>query len=315
MKKSTAWFKVIRPVNLLIVALTQYFINIFLLIPNFSTYGILFSLDAFHFFLLVLSTVLICAGGYIINDYYDVQADVVNKPGKQFVGKYISKQSAYRAYWVFTIVGLLLGVYVAYKAGNLKLATLQGVCVLLLYFYSYSYKKIILLGNLVVALLTAISILIVGAYEPHIYNLQREGDYYIAGVIWKYLLGFSVVAFLLTMVREIVKDVEDMEGDNDVYVQSIPIVWGLNAAKGIACAFVFVCIVLIGYAAFFGMLKGSLLYLNYAIVLLIMLLFCFYYLIKAKEKKDFSFLSRLLKFIMLTGILFLPVYYIVNFSS
>ncbi|MBC8045593.1 MAG: geranylgeranylglycerol-phosphate geranylgeranyltransferase [Fimbriimonadaceae bacterium] len=307
------WFKLIRPVNLIILVLTQYFLNIFLLIPNFNTYGILFSLDAFHFFLLILSTVLICAGGNIINDYYDVKADAINKPDKQIVGKYISQKAALTGYWVITICGLLLGVYLAYKVGNIKLATVQGVCILLLYFYSYSYKRILLLGNLVVALLTALSILIIGVFEPHLYNLQREGDYYIAGLCWKYIIGISLFAFLLTLVREIIKDIEDMEGDNHIYVNSIPIAWGVNAAKGIICAILLSVIGLTGYIIFFGMLKGNTLYLNYAVVLMIILAYCFYIVIKAKEKKDFSFLSLLAKVCMLIGILFFPVYYFVNF--
>ncbi|MFN0275861.1 MAG: geranylgeranylglycerol-phosphate geranylgeranyltransferase [Chitinophagales bacterium] len=309
----TAWFKLIRPLNLFIVFITQYFLNFFLLIPNFEKYGILFSLDGFHFFLLVLSTIFICAAGYIINDYYDVKSDSVNKPGKQVIGISVSKKKAIIGYYIITLTGLLLSIYVAYKAGNIKLATIQGISILLLYFYSYSYKKILLLGNFVVAFLTALSILSVGAYEPHIYELQREGDYYIAGLVWKYLIGVAAFAFLLTLVREIIKDAEDIEGDNEIYVNSVPIAWGLNAAKGIVCAILCGIVALVFYIVFFGILKGNIIYLNYSLVLMIVLIFCCYYTIKATHKKDFSFLSSLTKIIMLIGILFLPLYYIVNF--
>lgn len=313
MKKYTTWITLIRPVNLLIVAAAQYALNIFLLIPNFSTYGIYFTLNAFEFFLLVLSTVLICAGGNIINDYYDIKADEINKPLKQVIGKTTSPQEALRLYWIFTAAGFLLGIFLAFEAGNLKLAIIQGICILLLYFYSYSYKRILLLGNVVIAFLTAVSILIVGIFEPNLYILQRPADYYIAGLCWRYLIGISIFAFLLTLVREIVKDAEDIEGDDHIYVKSIPIVWGITAAKWIAAIILFAVLLMCGYIIFLGPLQGNMIYMNYGIILLIALAYGIYLMLKANQKKDFSFLSMYVKLIMLLGILFLPVYYFVTF--
>lgn len=307
------WLKLIRPFNLFILACTQYALNIFLFIPNFNEYGILFSLNAFQFFLLVLSTVLICAGGYIINDCLDIDSDEINKPQKQYVGKNIPKESALKVYWFFTLLGLGLGIYVSYLAGNIKLATVHGVTILLLYFYSASYKKIPLLGNIVVAFLTAVSILIVGIFEPHIYYLERFGDYYIAGIIWKYLLGISVFAFLLTLVREIIKDVEDMEGDMHVYAHTIVIAWGIQAAKGIIAAVLTFLVFAVLYLIFLGPLSDEFLYKNYGIILSVALIYLFILTMRAKEKKDFSFLSKLTKMIMLIGLCFLPLYYFVNF--
>jgi 4-hydroxybenzoate polyprenyltransferase len=311
----SAWIHIVRPVNLFIVALTQYSINIFLLIPNFETYGILFSLDAFHFFLLVLSTTLVCAAGYLINDYFDIEADKINKPQKQFAGSHIAKKKIYISYLIINAIGLSIGAYVAHEAGNVKLVTIHCITIVLLYFYSYAYKRITLLGNIIVSILTVLSILIVGVFEPHLYNLQREGDYYIAGLIWKYLIGISIFAFLLTLVREIIKDAEDMEGDNHAYVKSVAIVWGLSAVRGICTAIFLVVLAGIVYITFFGVLKGEKLYIAYSVILMSGIIYCGYKTLLAKTKQEFHTISTYIKILMFIGIIFLPLYYIVNFTS
>ncbi|MFN3940558.1 MAG: UbiA family prenyltransferase, partial [Chitinophagales bacterium] len=194
MHKLLAWIQVVRPVNLAILALTQYFIDVFVLWPVFDKYGLYFTFNDFQFFLLVFSTVLICAGGYIINDYFDVEADAINKPHKQYVGKIIGIIPALRMYWLLTGAGILLGLYLAMKADNIQLVAIHGIAAALLYFYSASYKRMPLIGNVVVSFLIAISVLMIGAFEPAIYRISRAGDYYAAQLCWNIIIGYAVFA-------------------------------------------------------------------------------------------------------------------------
>ena len=305
--------KLIRPVNLIMLALTQYFIDVFVLQPLFNKYGLIFTLTEFQFFLLVLSTGLICAAGYIINDYFDVKADAINKPDEVIIGKSISPQNAFNWYLVLTGIGLALGIYLSIVAGNWKLVTVHIICIFLLFAYSSSFKKVALLGNIIVALLIAISILMIGVFEPHLYNLAREGDYYIANLCWNIIFGLSLFAFLLTMVREIVKVMEDVRGDKEINARTIPIIWGMQTAKGMAAFFI---LATIGSAIyFFNKLETSSqnIYLVLLIVLIGLLLFTLFKLVSANQKKQFAQLSFLLKICMLVGICFLPLYYLLEF--
>ena len=222
-KKMKPWLKLIRPLNLIILVATMYFIDAFIVQPNFNTYGIAFTLTEFQFFLLVFSTVLICAAGYIINDYYDVEIDSINKPEKQIIGKFISPQKAFTSYLILSGLGLAIGVYLSIIIGFWKLTTLFVIAIFLLYFYSSSFKRTPLLGNIIVAFLSGLSILLILFFEPALYRLARPADYFIAGMVTKYIIGISIFAFTLTVVREIVKTMEDVEGDKKMGAKTIAV--------------------------------------------------------------------------------------------
>jgi len=313
MMKAKAWINILRPVNLIILALTLYFIDIFILQPNFTKYGLLFTLDEFHFFLLVLSTVLICGAGYIINDYFDVKTDAINKPHKQIVGKQISLTSAMRGYMLLTFTGLALGVYLSLHVGNWKLVTIHVIAVFLLYTYSASFKKVAILGNVIVALLTAISMLMIVAFEPHLYQLARPGDYYAAGVCMNMILAISILAFLFTMIREVIKDMEDVEGDKADGASTLPVRWGIRAAMIITGVIIAVTIAVLAWLFFQFQSENKNSYLIYFIVLISLLLGCFVLLVRAKTKQQFTLLSRYVKIAMLAGMCFMPLYFLIEF--
>lgn len=307
-----AWIKLIRPVNIILLAITQYFIDIFILQPNFSKFGMYFSLNVFQFFLLVFSTCLICASGYVINDYFDVKIDAVNKPDRQIIGKYISPAKALNVYWILTGIAIAIALYLAISLHKIQLITVQGICIVLLWFYSVSYKKIPLLGNIIVASLAAISVLIIGVYEPHLYNLEREGDYYGAGLCWQLLLGIALFSFLLTLVREIIKDMEDYEGDKVYSVKSIPVAWGMRAAKIIAFSIMFL-VIIISLIITSRVMHINKNYLYYAAFIIIFFIYTGYLLLMALPKSDFTTLSLLIKLDMLAGIFVMPLYYFTQF--
>lgn len=291
----------------------MYFVDIFILQPNFAKYGIEFTLDEFHFFLLVLSSVLICAGGYIINDYYDVNIDRINKPVKQIISKSITQQQAFNAYLILSFTGLAIGTYLSIKIDFWKLVTVFVIAIVLLYFYSASFKRTPLLGNIIVAFLAGLSIILILLFEPNLYELARPGDYYIAGICTRYILGISIFAYTLTMVREIVKDMEDVEGDKQFNARTMPIAWGLTTAKIISNFFLIITIAALGYLYLNVLDREENIYLYFLLTITIFLLFIGLRIMTAKTKKEFGLVSKLIKISMVAGICIMPVYYLITF--
>ena len=307
------WLQLIRPLNLILLAVTMYFVDIFILQPNFNTYGILFTLTEFQFFLLVFSTVLICAAGYIINDYYDVEIDSINKPDKQILGKFIPLQKAFAVYLILSFIGLAIGAYLSFIIGFWKLVTLFVIAIFLLYFYSATFKRTPLLGNLIVAFLAGLSVLLILFFEPSLYRLARPADYYIAGLVTRYIIGVSIFAFTLTVVREAVKAMEDVEGDKKMQANTIAVKWGINASKLIAVAFLLFTIAALLYILFNVLSDEYVIYFYYLNALNLFLLFIIVKVIISKTKTQFSTISTLIKIAMLIGICIMPLYYLTEF--
>jgi len=307
------WLKIIRPVNLLLLFVTQYCVDIFILQPNFNTYGLLFTLQEWQFFLLVLSTMSICAGGYLINDYFDIEIDAVNKPEKQIAGKHLEPQNVFYGYLILSAIGLALGIYLSIVIGNLKFITIFVIIIGLLYLYASTFKRIAFVGNIIVALLAAISVLIIIIFEPSLYQLARPGDYYIAGLCADYIIGISLFAFALTMSREIVKDIQDIAGDSMHNAKTLPVRFGKRFA--IFCAILFV-LATIGalISIYFNVLsKFNVIYLYYILALSAGLLFICFKLLTAASIKEYGAVSTLLKVAMLAGLGLMPLYYLLEF--
>lgn len=304
------WIGIIRPVNVLLLAGTLYAIDALLLQPNFSRYGIVFSMDEFHFFLLVLAVALICAAGYILNDYYDVESDVVNKPAKVYIGEgKIAPERAMQVYLAMNIAGLALGVYLSLYVGYWKFIVLFVFCIALLYFYSTSFKRIPLAGNVMVALLTGISVMMVYVFEPHLYQLARPADYYIAGICTRFIIALALFAYAFTMVREIVKDLEDVEGDKRSNARTMPIVWGTGISKGIAILHALFTICALLYLYINVLDRSLILYSLYIGLMIALLLAVSVWLFVARTKRQFTRLSIFMKISMVLGLAVLPVYY------
>ncbi len=307
------WFKLVRPVNLIILAATMYFVDSFIMQPNFNTYGIYFTLNAFQFFLLVFAAICICAGGYIINDYYDVEIDSINKPEKQIIGKQISPKQAFNVYLILSAIGLAIGVYLSIYIDFWKLVTIFIIAIFLLYFYSASFKGMPLLGNLIVAFLAGLSIILTIVYEPHLYRLARPSDYYIAELVTKYTLGISIFAFALTMVREIVKTMEDVDGDGREGAKTIAVAWGLPVARIVASVFIVFTIVALLYIQKFVFANEVGILYYYILFLSLCLFGIAVHLFIAKTKQQFHLSSTLIKVVMVLGICLMPLYYLIQF--
>lgn len=264
--------KLTRFGNLIIIGLAQYFTAGFLVGVH--------TLDDIRLFLLSTSTVLIAAAGYVINDYYDVKIDYINKPERVVIGKSITRRYAILFHVVLSGMGILLGLYISWR-----IAALNVVSVFLLWLYSNSLKRLPFVGNFTVALLTGLSIWIVDV-------LYRTGS--------PLIVIYASFAFFITLVREIIKDMEDLKGDNTFGCKTLPIVWGLRRTK-LVIYFILsifsVTVVVLNH--FYKALPLE----YYFIFFFIPLLWMIYRLVRADTKKDFTILSGFCKVIMLLGIL------------
>ena len=294
--------------NLLIVAITQYLLQYMVLVPSLQEAGLGPMFGFFHFSLLVLTTILIAAGGYIINDVIDYKTDIINKPDKVVVGKYLSKKTATRIYWLIVFLGGGVAWYLAGFINNQGLFLIYPFAVLLLYLYSFYLKKIPLWGNLAVALFCAGVAGVVLFSERAAFMEIWDVDPFLAHKIKYVFTGYIVFAFVSTFLREIIKDIEDMEGDKKTGLRTYPVVYGIRSAKKLS--------ILVSVTLVAGLVIG--LYwlainkewagvLFSFLFLILPLTFLMNFLKKSEIKPHFSALSKLTKGVMLSGLLLLIV--------
>ena len=295
------YINLIRYQNLLFIALVQVFIKYGL----FNSFGVSVFLNTFQFLLLVLATICIAAAGNIINDIYDVEVDTINKPKKVLIGKKISEKNATRLFILLNIIGVSIGFYLSNSIGKPSFAALFIVFSALLYVYASYLKGMFLVGNLVVSALVAMSLLIVALFDllPSI-TIENQ---IVQTVVFKIVLYFAVFAFFITFIREIVKDLQDINGDNKAEMNTLPIVLGRR--RTVKIVFTLAAILVFGVVNY--MYKH--LYNNQTIVLYFLFAIVgplLYFCIKAwdaKTTKEYAFLSKLLKIIMLLGICSIPL--------
>jgi 4-hydroxybenzoate polyprenyltransferase len=270
------FLKLTRFPNLLIIALTQYLSAIFLVSHPHNDLDKLYSPKLF---LLSLSTLLIAAAGYIINDYYDIKIDYVNKPDKVVVGKLIKRRIVIVSHIVLNLLGIAIGTYLSLRVGALNF--FAGF---LLWIYSNRLKRMPLIGNLAIAFLTGLSVVVIAVYYRQ--NVEL-------------LMAYAVFAFSINLVREIIKDMEDIRGDMRFGSKTLPIVWGLRKTK----YFLFVLITLFILTLFYlsHQLDNNTLDWFF-IILIVPIIYLIYLLYRADSQKRFHQLSTFCKLLMLAGI-------------
>jgi 4-hydroxybenzoate polyprenyltransferase len=265
-------FRLTRFWNLLIVALTQ-FAAAFFLMPVFQWYDL-------RVWLLIASTTAVAAAGYIINDYYDIKIDLINKPDRVVVGKSITRRYALLFHSALNFFAIAIGFFLSWKIGIVHFFS-----AFLLWLYSNQLKRQPLIGNVTVAFLTGLCVEVI--------NIFCEVNYVLITI-------YAVFAFFMTLVREIVKDMEDWRGDATFGCQTLPILWGLRKTK----AFVFGVLVVFGLTVIIlNHLFTELPIAYFLIFLFLPLVFFGYRLQRADTTLDFHRLSTLCKVIMLLGIL------------
>ncbi|MEL6720287.1 MAG: geranylgeranylglycerol-phosphate geranylgeranyltransferase [Bacteroidota bacterium] len=298
--------RLVRFPNLLIVAITQALIYFIVFLPAFQAAEITPALNLLNLFLLIFSTVCIAAGGYIINDILDLEIDQINKPEKTIVGKVISIKQANWLYWGSILLGFFISLYLAIETHNLPLLSLYPIAVFLLFLYSKYFKKSILVGNIIVSIFCAFVAGIIWVAERNSFMILKTTNSEEADYLQFVLLIYLGFAFLATMFREIVKDLEDQEGDRIGNCRTLPIVAGIASAKIIALFFgialfvmlVYLCVVLLELANYWAL--GFV-----VLVVLLPLLYSFFLLWKSKLSREFHQISQLAKVMMLMGLILL----------
>jgi 4-hydroxybenzoate polyprenyltransferase len=253
----------------------------------------------------VLSTVLLAAGGYVINNIFDQDTDTINKPNNVIIGKSISEAKAYNIYVALNCIGVGIGFYLSNVIQKPGFASIFILIAATLYFYATSLKQMILIGNIIVALLLAFSVIIIGVFD--LYPATYEGNQQEMAVIFSILLDYALFTFILNFIREIVKDLEDVNGDYNQGMNTLPIAIGINRTSKIVFALSFIPILAILFY-----INNYLFQLQFATLYLMLsvlgpLLYFTFKIWNAKTKNDFYKLSLLLKWILLFGIVSIVV--------
>jgi len=300
------FLKLIRYKNLLIIVITQYLMRWCVIAPFLNTINQEMQFSEGLFALLVLSTVLIAAAGYAINDYFDVKTDFANHPESVIVGTKISRRWAMTYNNIFNFIGVAIGFWISYKIELINLGFLFLFVSGGLWFYSALYKKQLIIGNLIVALFAALVPLLTVIYEIPLLNkviTPLSYDPFVISIMFLFITGYSVFAFLTTLAREILKDIEDIEGDDISGRQTIPVTWGIKTSKSIVISILSIILILLSiiYINFFQDFT-TLIYIM--LFIFTPIIFLVIKLLKANKKADFHFISTGLKGVMLLGLLF-----------
>lgn len=310
MKSLPAVIKLIRWPNLVFIVLTQflfwYFIIPFAYKESHTGYEAP-KLTGDLFLILVFASVCIAAAGYIINDYFDVDIDLVNKSSKVIIGTFIKKRSAILLHATLSAIGLGLSFYAGYKLNNYYITFFNSLSILFLWLYSTTFKKKLLIGNVLISVLTAWVILVLALAE---YRFRISAT----DIVWKRILKGSFMyagfAWIISLVREVIKDMEDMDGDAKFGCTTMPIVWGIPAAKVFAGVWLVVLIGLI-LAIVIYILQFGWWYISlYALLTIIMP--CIWVLRKlyfANTPAQYHQLSSAVKGIMFAGIVSMIFFY------
>ena len=315
MKLIAAFFQLARWRNLLIVLLTQWFVWLCVVNPMRDWSAEPTFLTPLNFLLLSLSTVFIAAAGYIINDYFDVKIDLINKPNKVIIERLISRRTAILLHSGLNVLGFILAFYLAAKLNNYWVVTIQFVCTILLWFYSTTFKRQFVTGNVVVALLTGLTIMIVAVYEPNLHRFINLDYFFSVGdkVLvnpFMVIAVYTYFAFMLTWMREIVKDMEDFKGDAEDGCVTMPIKIGIKNSTCYVLVLGILAMLPLTVASFkliFG--KWVVLGLYIAVALIVPMIIWLIFLPRKSTSAHFGKASRWLKIIMLLGIASLLLYY------
>lgn len=306
MKLVSAFFRLIRWPNLVFIALTQMLFYYCIIIPSLPQgYN-----DWPHkltqplFYILLTASVLIAAAGYIINDYFDINIDQVNKPDQMVLQKIINRRWAIFLHLLITIIGLALSLYVSIKTSFIIIIA-NVICALLLWVYSTTFKKKLLSGNIIISGLTAWTVMVLYfAANTVITRNPAAGMYPGMQTIYKFAALYAGFAFIISLIREVVKDIEDLQGDSRYNCKTMPIVWGVPAAKVFVGVWLVVLLgalaVVLVYVLQIGWWVSSVYVLLLVVLPLLKILRQFY---KAQTVAEYHRLSTLIKMVMLTGIL------------
>lgn len=293
------FLKLIRYQNLLMIVLMQLIFKYGFL----DLQDIPLALNDWQYLLLILTTVLLAGGGYLINNIFDKETDNINKPDDVVVGRFISEDKAFNTYIGFNIIGVGIGFYLANVIEKPAFALVFILISAVLYLYASSLKQSLLVGNIIVALLTSFTVIIIGIFN--LYPLITPDNQAFLGVLFKVLLDYALFAFIINFIREIVKDLEDVNGDYNQGMNTLPIALGVTRTARVVFLISFIPIVILLYYINEYYFINEL-YIATVYCLLFIVAPLIYFTVKsasAKNQQDFHHLSLVLKLVLFFGIL------------
>ncbi|MEH6680426.1 MAG: geranylgeranylglycerol-phosphate geranylgeranyltransferase [Sediminicola sp.] len=274
--KMLSLFSVVRGYNILMIVLAQYLASIYILAPDLAVREVIFDVNLF---VLVAASALVIAAGYIINNFYDAEKDLINKPGKSMLDRLVGQHTKLSAYFVLNFLSVLLASYVSFKAVLFFSSYIFGI-----WLYSHKLKKKPFLGNLVSAILAIAPFFVVFV---HYKNFETG------------IFVHAIFLFLLILSREMIKDMENMAGDMAQNYRTVPILYGERFSK--RCISLLIILTLIPSLSLILKFDVGYMYLYFigAVALLILFLFLLW---KSKTKKHYVWLHNILKFIIVSGV-------------
>ena len=261
--------------------------------------------------MLIFASIFIAAGGYIINDYFDLNIDKINKPSKLVIDKHISRRWAMLLHLILSVLGLMLTAAVALKLRNPFLFGFNLVSVILLWFYSTTFKKQLLSGNIIIATLTAWVVFIMFVAEVkwipgEFFPMKSVG----LTTIYKAAILYAGFAFVTTLIREVIKDIEDEIGDRKNGCNTMPISWGMMATKVFVSVWIIVLIGLLIALMIYALMQKWILLVFFIVFLLVRYLFnLIVKLISASTIHHYTAISNDLKWLMFHGIVSMTLYF------
>ena len=302
MRSMISFLNLIRWKNLILIALMQVLIKYAL----FETFNSDVTLNGFGFSLLVIATLCIAAAGNIINDIYDIDTDLINKPDKVIVGKTISEPKAFNLFLLLTIIGVCIGFYLSNLIVKTSFSAIFIFTSALLYVYSTTLKQTILIGNITVSILVAMSIIIIGLFDllPVITPQNQQAQL----TAFKIVLNYALFAFMINLLREIIKDIEDIVGDTKAEMRTLPVVIGKVQATKILFGLSFIPLFAVTYYVITYLYKQQIAVGYFLLFIIAPLLYFTIKIFSAKNNEELHHLSNILKFIMLMGVLSLLLY-------
>ena len=292
------FLNLIRYKNLLMLAFMQLLFRVdFVLLRHIPL-----ALTSFQYALLVLSTVLIAAAGYVINDIFDQDTDKINKPEKVIIGKSISENNAYSIYAGLNITGVCVGFYLSNVIMKPSFATVFILIAATLYIYATSLKQMAVIGNIIVALVLSMSVIIIGVFD--IYPATSIENQVRMANLFSVLVDYAIFAFMINLLREMIKDLEDVKGDNQQGIRTLAVLIGTNKTTKLVFALSLIPImVLFFYVNTYFVTNGLFIATAYTFIFVLAPLVYFSVkTFKAETKAEFTALSSLLKWILFFGI-------------
>ncbi|MBI9065048.1 MAG: geranylgeranylglycerol-phosphate geranylgeranyltransferase [Marinilabiliaceae bacterium] len=304
------FLQLVRYKNLFIIALLQVLLRYAMLLPILSHYGIEPVLSDLRFGLVVLSTLLLAASGYVINDYFDIRIDRINRPDSVIVGKHIKRRTALFLHVLLTVTGVFIGLFLAYVTRKENYALMYVFIPALLWYYSTTFKRHAVIGNLIISMLTALVPYVVVSIEfamlarVHGDNILQTNA---CSTAWFWTSGFAFFAFITNLIREIIKDTEDLRGDKAVGCRTLPIAIGVNYTKILVSLLVLGSFVTLWLIFFFIPEVQNIPYVApyFVIGLSVPYLLLLFQLYRSQSSKGFHTASSISKVIMLLGIVFI----------